>query len=247
MMRSSSIEFSIASYAAWAPGVETREAWLDWAYRRISIQIGSEPALRAMPPMQRRRVGFLGKMALEVAYECLGSRTNVPTLFCSRHGEVSRSVDLLRDLASNQPISPTSFGLSVHNAVGGMFSIARNDQANHIALSAGPSTIEHALIEACGLLSDGERAVLLVACDCPLPSIYSDYADAGEQPFAWAWLIEPPRQDVISLSWSRATGGRDADAERVLGGLDILRFQLRRERRLERICGNRLWQWSRNA
>ena len=123
--------------------------------------------------MLRRRAGFLGKMALEVAYQCLGQRIDVPTVFSSRHGEASRSVDLLLDLAKGVPLSPTSFGLSVHNATGGLFSIARTDHANSIALAAGQSTVEHAVIEACGLLAEGEPAVLLVAYDCPLPTSVS--------------------------------------------------------------------------
>ena len=80
----------------------------------------------------------------------------MPTVFCSRHGEVSRSVDLLMDLAKAEPLSPTSFGLSVHNATAGLFSIARSDHTNSIALAAGQSSVEHAVIEACGLLADGE-------------------------------------------------------------------------------------------
>ena len=35
--------------------------------------------------MLRRRAGFLGKMALEVAYQCLGQRIDVPTVFSSWH------------------------------------------------------------------------------------------------------------------------------------------------------------------
>lgn len=241
------VSFSITADAAWAPGVETREAWNAWAQDCFPITTGSEPALRAMPAMQRRRVGFLGRMALEVAYECLGTRAEVPIVFCSRHGEVSRSVDLLRDLAAGEALSPASFGLSVHNAAAGLFSIARGDKANNIALSAGQSSIEHAVIEACGLLADGEKAVLLVAYDCPLPDIYAAYQDCDEQAFAWAWLIEPPQLDVISLAWSAAPDADDDVAENLPAGLQILRFHLRKDRSMARMCGMQNWQWSRNA
>ena len=239
----SAVDFSIISDAAWAPGIETREAWQIWAQNEFPVGSGSEPPLRAMSPMQRRRLGLLGKMALEVAYECLGGRSDVPIIFCSRHGEASRSVDLLRDLATGAPLSPTSFGLSVHNAIGGMFSIARKDHANHIALSARQATVEHAVIEACGLLADGEKAVLLVTYDYPLPEIYAGYRDGAEQPFAWAWLLEPPRDEVVSLSWSKT----DEDAANSLSGLEVLRFYLRKDGKLKRRCGGRLWQWIRNV
>jgi hypothetical protein len=242
------VSFSVVSDAAWAPAMETREAWAAWANDGLTFPAaGTEPAVRAMPAMLRRRTGFLAKMTLEVAYQCLGGRTDVPTLFCSRHGEVSRSVDLLSDLARGEPISPTSFGLSVHNAAGGMFSIARGDKANNIALSAGQSTIEHGVIEACGLLADGDPEVLLVAYDCPLPALYAGYQDSNEQPYAWAWLMQLPKENAISLSWTSIAEPCNATGERLPSGLEVLRFHLRQERQMQRACGKKLWNWARHG
>lgn len=246
-MADSGIRFSIAASTAWAPGVETAEAWLDWSLGQREIAGETEPAVRAMAPMLRRRAGVLDRMALEVAYRCLGDRTGVPAIFCSRHGETARSVDLLTDLAKGQPLSPTMFGLSVHNATGGLFSIARGDHAGSSALAAGPSSVEHAVIEACGLLADGAAEVLLVVYDRPLPAVYAAYQDCHEQPFAWAWLMQPPARDVVSLSWSAAVDNQPASVERWSPGLEILRFYLRQDRSLERIRQRRRWLWSRDA
>lgn len=243
----SAIEFSITCDAAWAPGIETREAWQDWAQGRTVATAGAEPAVRAMPAMQRRRLGLLGKMALEVAYECLGPHHDIPTVFCSRHGEVTRSVDLLRDLAQGEPLSPTSFGLSVHNAIGGMFSIVRGDTSNNIALSGGPSSVEHALVEACSLLADGEAAVLVVVYDCPLPAVYAGFQEKDAFPFAWAWMIEPPRQDVFTLSWQSLPGEHAANEAPAATSLDALRFFLQQAPHMERICGRQSWRWTRHA
>jgi hypothetical protein len=240
------VSFSIASDTAWAPGVDTKEAWLAWADGDRAIHGDVEPAVQAMQPMLRRRAGFLGKMALEVAYQCLGKNIDVPTVFCSRHGDVSRSVDLLLDLAKAAPLSPTSFGLSVHNAIGGLFSIARGDHAGHTAVAAGRSSIEHAVIEACGLLQEEEPAVLLVVYDCPLPGVYSAFEDCDEQPFAWAWLMQPPADEAVSLAWSDA-GECNSTVERLPAGLDVLRFHLRKDPRLERICDGRRWLWTRHV
>ena len=241
------VSFSITSQAAWAPGLETKDAWLAWAHGDSAITGGREPPVQAMAPMLRRRAGFLGKMALEVAYQCLGEQIDVPTVFCSRHGEAARSVDLLLDLAKGEPLSPTSFGLSVHNATGGLFSIARRDHANATALAAGKSSVEHAVIEACGLLAEGEPKVLLVVYDCPLPGLYASFQDCEELPFAWAWLIEPPAQRRIALSWSRVPTAPANHDERLPGGLEVLRFFLRDDRILERICEGRRWFWSRHV
>jgi hypothetical protein len=206
-----------------------------------------EPPLLLMPAMQRRRMGPLGKMALEVAYRCLDGRTDVPTVFCSRHGEVARSVGLLEDLASGELLSPTSFGLSVHNAIGGFFSIARGDGAGHAALSARENSVEHAVIEACALLADGAPAVLLVAYEFPLPTIYEAYQDENMRPFAWAWLIEPAQERAISLSWHASNETGETGEQDMPAGLQILRFYLGEEPCMKRSAGNLSWEWSRNA
>jgi len=241
------IKFSIVSSAAWAPGVETMDAWLAWAKDEYAITEGREPSVKKMAPMLRRRAGFAAKMALEVAYQCLGNRTGVPSVFSSRHGEASRSADLLLEVAVGAPLSPTSFGLSVHNAPAGLFSIARLDHANSTAVAAGKSSVESAVIEACALLAEGERDVLLVVYDCPLPKVYAVFQDCVEQPYAWAWLIQSAGDDFYSLHWSAGENIVCSDAERLPAGLEILRFHLRGDVVLQRTCDKRRWQWMHHA
>ncbi len=198
--------------------------------------------------MLRRRAGFASRMALEVAHECLGERRDVPTLFCSRHGEVARAVDLLSDLALGEAISPTSFGLAVHNASAGLFSIARGDNTQHIALAAGGCTVEQGVIEACGLLAEGAPQVLLVVYDCPLPDVLTDFEDCAEQPYAWAWLMTPADgQDVIRLGWNACDGEPFAAADTQPAGLRILHFQLGRHASFDHVAGSRCWRWRRYA
>ncbi|MFZ6767694.1 beta-ketoacyl synthase chain length factor [Undibacterium sp. Di26W] len=254
-MRKNGVRFSIASHAAWAPGVDTPDAWKEWAKAPFPFAGDAEPAVAAMPPMLRRRAGSLGKMALEVAYQCLDGRTNIPTVFCSRHGEVTRAIDLLTELVQEQSLSPTGFGLAVHNASAGLFSIARKDQANHIALAAGNSTIEHGVIEACGLLADGEPMVLLVAYDQPLPELMKQFQDVDEQPYAWAWLMTPAQDDVIQLRCESVTDRQEdsldaesvADAGAMTSGLQIWRFECGAQSKLIRLTGKRRWIWSRDV
>ena len=255
-MSTHEVVFSIARHAAWAPGVTSSEAWAAWADAPWSIAMGEEPKVAAMPAMLRRRAGFLGRMALEVAYECMDGQADVPyecmdgqadvpTVFCSRHGEVARSIELLSDLARGEPLSPTAFGLAVHNASAGLFSIARADRANHVALAGGTATVEHAVIEASGMLADGAPSVLLVACDAPLPELFAGFEDCHEQPWAFAWLMTAAGADPLRLSWQG--GARMDDATRTPGGLDVLRFQLGAANALVRHAGAMRWTWSRNA
>lgn len=241
------IKFSVVSHAAWAPGVETKEAWQAWAHNDAIISGDSEPAVKSMSALLRRRASIPGKMALEVAYRCLAERHNIPIIFASRHGECARSAELLTDLAHDIPLSPTAFSLSVHNASGGLFSIARHDHANNLALAAGANTVEHAVIEACGLLADGESTVLLIAYDSAPPEIFSAFQDCNEQPYAWAWLIEPPSTDVISLTWSAAIEHSTNDTNQESAGLEILRFFIRKDSNLERINNGKCWRWTRHV
>lgn len=238
------LRFSIAAHAAWAPGLTTAEAWSGWAQSPFRISGSCDAPVAAMPAMLRRRAGFLGRMALEVAYRCLDGRTGIPAIFCSRHGEVARAVALLSDLARGEPLSPTAFGLAVHNASAGLFSIARADRSNHMALAGGAATIEHAIVEACGLLADGAPEVLLVACDCPLPEPLDGFADCDEQPHAFAWLLTGAGGDPISLALAAAPPETAGSA--TPGGLDILRFQLSGAARLQRHTGVQQWTWMRD-
>lgn len=255
-MKLGGVRFSIVSDAAWAPGMDAAAAWLAWANDPYVITGNGEASVSAMPAMLRRRAGYMGKMALEAAYRCLDGRADVPTVFCSRHGECARSVELLADLVQGQPLSPTSFSLSVHNAAAGLFSIARQDQASHTAVAASHSGVEHAVIEACGLLADGAAEVLLVVYDGLLPEVFEEFKDCQEQPFAWAWLMRAAGAEsgsAISLSWSGPAGDETSAMEQELdncrqpAGLEVLAFYLRQDTELIRTVDGRRWCWGRLA
>jgi hypothetical protein len=116
-----------------------------------------------------------------------------------------------------------------------------------MALVAGTSSVEHAVIEAYGLISEGAPAVLLVVYDCPLPALYSEFEDCDEQPYAWAWLIEPAAEEMLSLRWEAGSDVCPSQGQRSPGGLEVLRFYLRKDSALERVCNKRRWLWSRHV
>ncbi len=245
-MRVNEVTFRVAGHAAWAPGIDTLDAWAAWADAPFSIAGDTEPGVKQMPAMLRRRAGFLGKMALEVAYRCADGKSGIPVVFCSRHGDVARALELLTDLGAGTLLSPASFGLAVHNASAGLFSIARGDTANHLAVAGGASSIEHAVIEACGLLADGAPEVLLVAYDIPLPGPFAGYEDCHEQPHAWAWLMTQDGTEKIGLSWEAGQALPEA-CNALPGTLDVLRFHLRKDVLLERAADGRVWRWMRHG
>ena len=266
-MPSNSVHFSIAKHAQWAPGLDSTQAWQTWLQQAKIIQEtdGEPPAVKSMPAMLRRRARLLGRMALEVAYACLDdlndgnaddAPTEIPTIFCSRHGEVGHTLELIQTQLDEGTVSPIGFSSAVHNATAGLFSIARKDRSNHIALAAGTSSVEHAVIEACGLLNDGAKAVLLVNCEQALPPLFHHFEDCIEQAYAWAWLMVAPSSDALNkdknltLQWQTASADRHEQlppAEQTMPpGLDILRCYLNGQTKWERQAGNQHWIWSRH-
>lgn len=255
----SRIEFGIAHIEAWAPGVATRDEWAEWARGAREIGLVGEPALQQMPPLLRRHAGRLGRFACSVAYDTLGEMREIPVVFSSRYGEVSRSVELLTALASGDELSPATFGLSVHNAIPGLFSMARKETANSISLAAGDDSAEFGLIEACGLLDDGAEQVLLVVADVPLPPIYESFADTSAEPFGWAALITKPLDSFVRLEWERDSASesvRDSAASHanvnvgvkpMQGALAALAVLIGETGVSERTSGNRVWRWSRHG
>lgn len=237
------IRFSIRRWAAWAPGIETPLDWDSWARgERVALAAG-QPALAGLDPMLRRRAGALGRLALEPLLGC--DAAGLPVVFCSRHGEAQRSVGLLRALALGEPLSPTEFSLSVHNAVGGLFSIAHGARQPVTAVAGGPASAAHGLIEACAQLDAATPEVALVVYDMPLPPPYDGFRDEPEQPFGWAWVIGLPAGEHHSLEWTTPAAGGAEPASECLG-LALLRAFLRGDA-ASLDCDGRRWQWRRHA
>jgi hypothetical protein len=246
------IEFSIVDWAAWAPGLSERSQWLSWADAPFLPQGEGTPALSEVPAMQRRRIERLGRMAIQTACWCedgQGADSQVPLVFASRHGDVARSMDLLGALVNEQPLSPTGFGLSVHNAIAALYSIARGHRGNYLALAAGQATVEAACLEAAGLLADGAREVRVVVYESRLPEIYSTFADEPDPFFAWCWRVVAPTQALptLSLQWDGAPAPVTAAPGLLPHALDLHRFLLAGAPALEHVANGQRWRWSRRG
>ena len=126
---------------------------------------GSLPDLTFLPSLKRRRLSSLARMVVSCAWPLAEGQAPMPMVFASRHGETSRSFKLLHDLADGEPLSPTAFGLSVHNAILGLWSILRKETEEGVALSGDSDMLEHALQEARLLLAAGAPRVLVVAAE----------------------------------------------------------------------------------
>jgi hypothetical protein len=239
--------FSVQRWAAWAPGLVTPASWETWLATPHPLPAEGTPALAAMPAMMRRRVDRLGRIALQAAYDAHVDAPDAPVIFASRYGDLGRSVELLTQLARSEPLSPTSFSLSVHNAIGALYSIARGDTSAYGAIAAGEETVEAAFTEACGLLSDGVPRVMVVVYDEPVPTPWEHFSRDVAFPHAWACLLSASTSaDAIHLDCADAPA-TSPEAADLPADLRALRFLVSGASRWEHAAGGRRWRWSRHA
>lgn len=247
-----SLRFTIEDWAAYAPGLHDKAAWKAWS-EDACLPVGDDvPALSEMPAMQRRRLERVGRTALQVAYWCQTAEVaDIPLVFASRHGDIQRTYEMLEVLARKEALSPTHFGLSIHNAIVAQYSIARQLKQNYLAVAAGKATAEAAVIEAIGLLDDGAGEVMIVMYDGLLPDSYQLFLDESCVEYAWAWRVKSTGVAANSGSFSLETAASactEIEAQSSLPhGLDVLRFMLSNERSLHFFDGARHWNWHRHA
>ncbi|WP_163865766.1 beta-ketoacyl synthase chain length factor [Myxococcus eversor] len=241
--------FSVHHWAAWAPGLVGHDAWRSWLSQPHPLPAEGAPPLTEMPAMMRRRVDRLGRIALQAAYTCQGDAPPRPMVFASRYGDMGRSVELLEQLAEASPLSPTSFSLSVHNAIGALYSIARGDLTAQSAVAAGAETVEAAFVEACGLLSEGAPEVLVVVYDEPRPAPFAHFPEQVSLPHAWACSLRPAGDGATyRLTCGASTGAPErAPGDTLPEELSVLRFLVSGDARFEHHTGSRLWRWHRDS
>lgn len=195
--------------------------------------------------MIRRRAGRLAQIGLNVALSC--ARDPMPAVFCSRHGETHRSVELLTALAQREPMSPASFGLSVHNAVGGLYAIIHGSHERVTAIAGGGGSAGFGLLEACGMLVAGAKSVLLVVYDEPLPEPYRVFRDEVEHEFGWAWVVAPPGPKHFSLAWEKVDNAVDEGDPEEPFGLRLMRVFLSNSKEETLRGGDYVWHYRRHG
>ena len=170
----------VAGWAAWAPGLETRASWRDWARAPQPLAREGQPDARFLPAMLRRRCTPLSRILLWAAMEACPQerRAEVRTVFSSRHGSINESVALLENVARGEKLSPARFSHTVHNAQAGLFSIATGNRCASSSLAAREDSFGCGLLEALGHLErEPQRPVLFVTGDVPLDPVFASLVD----------------------------------------------------------------------
>ena len=164
------------------------------AYGEISEDLArykKEFNLEKIPPMQRRRLSSAAKCAFSLlsGFEMI----DMPVIFSSYEGEINRCFELETALAKAEPLSPTSFSLSVHNAISSLLSIEAKNHNEILAISSF-SPVEDALQAAFLRLNDGYERVLILAYH---ESISQSYFDEKKPSFMLALVVSKAKDKRV--------------------------------------------------
>ncbi|ACX81951.1 beta-ketoacyl synthase chain length factor [Aggregatibacter actinomycetemcomitans] len=159
------------------------------------------PKLAFLPPLKRRRLSDSARLFFEAAWDLVEEQSNLPVVYASANSEINRNFTLWYSLLTEGDVSPTSFSLSVHNALIGQWSEFRQVKAETTALTANKDNLEVALLEAYLLLKEGAKKVLVVIAESPLELRYN-VQPVVRRPFiyALALVVEAGGQYQLSLT-----------------------------------------------
>ena len=180
------MKVSLSRWAAWAPGIDTPEAWTAWANTPVAIGAEGVPDASFLPAMLRRRCTPLTRTMLAAVYRCLEAEElpRLRSVFASRHGSINESIGLLENVARSEKLSSAVFSHTVQAA---LFSIAAGNTAASSSLSAQEDTWPCAFVEALAMLErDPDAPVLLVVGDVPLAETFAPLVDEPAVPYAFA-------------------------------------------------------------
>lgn len=242
------MDFSIRKCVAWSGELNSSEDWQ--AFAQGNKQLTTEltlPALKQIPAMQRRRLSPFAKLSLHCALEAAdGFLDSVPCVFASRHGDLQKTSQLISDVAAKEVLSPTNFGLSVHNAVGGLFSIYTGNKEPLTAISAGEDTFFISIVDAVSKLYSNDYArILVVYTETIVPEIYQEFVTQQEFPVSIALLIEKAdKNNCFNLTLCPANSVLSQE-NTCLQVFDFLKFYYSDHNQLEIKSKRHLWALSR--
>lgn len=166
----------VDGWSFWSPEADEPGAWLEYWQHADAQPADRDPPADQIPPAQRRRSSRLTRMALATALQVAEDASFDYSIFCSQHGEIVRTRDILSSINSGTEISPTAFSQSVHNTSSGLFTILQASNAPSMSMASGANSFAHGWLEAQAYLAGNPaHRVLLVDFDEVLPKEYQPY------------------------------------------------------------------------
>lgn len=170
------------------------------AYQPVIME---KPSVKHLPARDRRRFTFAIALAITTAMKAitLEGQEHLPAVFACSGGDT----DVINRLCTaltlpGCPVSPQQFVNSVHNAPAGYWSIAEQNNAPTMSLSAYDASFAAGLIEAAVQIQAGRERVLLIGYDVPAPMPIWPFRPLSA-PFAVALLLTAP--DAVKTALTR--------------------------------------------
>ncbi|KFK95452.1 MULTISPECIES: beta-ketoacyl synthase chain length factor [unclassified Serratia (in: enterobacteria)] len=234
---------NLIDWQARAPGLSDAAQWFQWSQGNGAIEPAAPQAkLTELPMMTARRLASGSRLAVECGLAMLRRHQIDAVLYTSRHGELERNYRILEAMATEQPVSPTDFTMSVHNSAVGHLTIAAQQPVVSSSLSAGIDTFQQGLCEVLCLLQAGYQRVLMVDFDGMLPAFY--HSDLPEKMPTWAHAVALVFEAGECLQCA-SQAGNPGEEPKLPQSLQFLRHYLNGAPTFT-ISGERLmWHWSR--
>ncbi len=234
-------DFVVRSWNAWAPGISSHEDWRNWLEHQTFAQAEKAAVPTTVPKALQRRLSPLARAVFNAADGCINNDKSLPIVFSSAHGEVNKSLEMLKSMQKGEDVSPTAFSLSVHNAISGLFSIAYDYHQEITVIAPGQDGIAPAFIEALGLLQERHSEVLMVLYDELLSDFYPFLPFALNAPAMCALALRISLTGSgLPLRFYRSSEQRN-DGEHAVQIFSFLKFLVADDKLL--VLGNHRHSW----
>lgn len=227
-----------------APGISNREEAIQWIKAGCAWPEES-PAFKAdkVPPLVRRRISRLSSLGLQAALTLADDQEIDYGVFSSRHGELTRTVQLIQDILSGLDASPTAFSQSVHNTTSGLFTIITKRAIPVTSIAAGHDAFHEAMIDGHGYLNQHpDHTVLVLDFDEPMPPPYPREEPAHYAGHAVGLLLRAGQE------WTcRGTRCAGTTVPDIPPSVDFLRAHVLGASRWESVSPRHRWKWTKTA
>lgn len=198
------VSFDLIKWRGLAAGLSEHADWQAWSENGGQWEglEGKLPADR-IPPLVRRRMSTLSKAAVQCALMLAEGESPDYIIFSSRHGELTRTISLLKDILAGEDASPTLFSQSVHNTAASHYTIIAKKPVPVTSIGAGEKSLIAALQEAAAYLTlHPNHRILLVDFDEPLGEPFDQLLAVSDSAYAVGLILTGGDSVKIDLAMS---------------------------------------------
>lgn len=248
MSVSSTLQLNILSSYCWIDPDSQNNAAKE---QLSSIADFGEISLQQIPPIKRRRLNGLSKLAMHTSLGCLedsGIEPSQPlTVFGSQHGELNRTVSIVEGMLKDHEVSPKDFSLSVHNATLGLYSIFSKNKQPGTSIAAESNTFGYALVESYNLLQRFPDSKVLLTCfDMEVGQPFAELQRKGYPGYSLSLLLANESEHKNKLAFNFEFTERQRTPELPLA-LEFFKFW-HSDSSKQTLCSlNTDWNFSKNV